>query len=73
MAYSNVYELASKADWEGGITEMLYGYGIDIDDLPSDTPLGIVEDFKRALAAAPAINRISEWLDEALQTGDPED
>lgn len=70
-SYESVYDLACKCDWEGGITGMLYGYGLAVDDLPAGTPTAIVDDVRVALGAAPAIRRIGAWLDDALQAGDP--
>jgi hypothetical protein len=34
--YENRQELANKIDWEGGIHEMLFGYGLSRGDLPQD-------------------------------------
>lgn len=34
--YENRQELANKIDHEGGIYDMLIGYGLTIEDLPED-------------------------------------
>jgi hypothetical protein len=32
--YETRQELANKIDWEGGIFDMIFGYGLYLDDLP---------------------------------------
>ena len=34
--YENRQELADKIDWEGGLYDMLFGYGLSRHDLPKD-------------------------------------
>lgn len=69
MKYNSVFDLASKADWEGGIEELMFGYGIDVSELPDGTPADIVYDFELCLSTEPALARIRTWLDAALQEG----
>lgn len=33
-SYENRQELADKIDYEGGIYEMLFGYGLGVEDMP---------------------------------------
>jgi hypothetical protein len=35
-SYNSSRELALKMDSEGGLAEMMYGYGLEISDLPAD-------------------------------------
>lgn len=34
--YESRQELANKSDYEGGILEMLFGYGLSVEDVPED-------------------------------------
>ena len=34
--YESRQELADKAAWEGGLLELITGYGLSVDDLPED-------------------------------------
>lgn len=34
--YENRQEIANKLDYEGGIYEFVFGYGLDVYDLPQD-------------------------------------
>lgn len=36
MKFENRENLADKISWEGGIWEMLTGYGMYVDDMPDD-------------------------------------
>lgn len=38
-SYESREELADKIDYEGGIYDMLFGYGLHRDDLPNDPVL----------------------------------
>ncbi len=59
--YESRQELADKADYEGGIVDMLFGYGLEPDDVPEDDVelrLAIAE----ALKAEPWIEKINAML-----------
>lgn len=50
--YESSGELARKADYEGGLDAMLFGYGLRVGDLPDDTE--IVAAVKKLLAVSDA-------------------
>lgn len=61
--YASRQELANKADWEGGILDMLFGYGLSVDDVPEDD-VELREAIAACLAAKPAIAHLESLLPE---------
>lgn len=57
-------QLANKIDWEGGLYEFVNGYGLDIVDLPEDTPSEIVIAFRRIKEVEQYEHIIWDWLPE---------
>lgn len=64
--YESRQELADKADYEGGIAEMLFGYGLHPDDVPEDD-VELREAIAEALKAGPWIEKINGLLPEPGQ------
>lgn len=61
MTYANRAELFDKTEWEGGLAEFIFGYGVGLEELPEgDTELR--EAFAEVLKAVPAFNRLEEML-----------
>jgi hypothetical protein len=60
--YESKEELASKVDWEGGVTEAINGYGIGADELPEGTPLEIVTAWRMVEAVDDPVSTIRRWL-----------
>lgn len=62
--FESVTALVGKVEWEGGLLEAMFGYGIDAEDLPLDTP----ENIKTAWAAVRGVRQeiclIEEWLED---------
>lgn len=63
MLYANRQELADKADYEGGILDLVFGYGVGLDDIPEDDT-ELREALADVLAAKPAIARLEALLPE---------
>lgn len=61
--YQNRQEVADKADWEGGLLDFIFGYGLHLDELPEgDVELrNAVAD---VLAVGPALERLKALLPE---------
>lgn len=71
--YATSAELGMKSDSEGGFCELLFGYGLDIEDLPDDMP-GPVRAFVRQLKACEnSLNEIERYLDKAVADHNWED
>lgn len=61
--YESREDLASKVEWEGGVTEAINGYGISADELPEDAPGDIVAAWRQVEEIDDAVNSIQCWLD----------
>lgn len=57
--YETRQELAEKIDWEGGLEEFAFGYGVNLEDLPDDE---IRELFAKLLEVAPVLDQINRLL-----------
>jgi len=72
--YNSSRELALKMDSEGGLAEMLFGYGLDADDLPDDMRPDIRENLLKLKALADEYDSVQSWLysemDEPPRIGD---
>lgn len=61
--YDSRQEVADKADYEGGPLELVFGYGLSVDDLP-EADLELREALRDLLACKPAIDRFEDLLPE---------
>jgi hypothetical protein len=61
--YANRQDLANKAEWEGGIIDMLFGYGLKPEDVPEDDT-ELREAIAEALKAGRWIAKIENMLPE---------
>ena len=62
-SYRNANDLAVKADSEGGLEAMIWGYGLSVKDLPPDAPHEVVEALKRlTTSAAEDLETLRAWL-----------
>jgi len=61
--YENRQELADKADYEGGIEEMLFGYGLSPSDVSAED-IELREAIAAVLLAEPALERLRNLLPE---------
>jgi hypothetical protein len=64
--YASSGELARKADNEGGLDGLLFGYGLRVSELPDDMPAEIVTAIKKLLAVAGAYEQAEAYLEEHL-------
>ena len=56
-------QLAAKIEWEGGLEETIFSYGISACDLPAGTPVKVREAWERVDAVAPDLGIIEDWLE----------
>jgi hypothetical protein len=61
--YESAYDLASKVDNEGGVTDAIIGYGIPPKYLPDDVPENIKAAWERVYGIGDDVEFIAEWLD----------
>jgi hypothetical protein len=69
MKYESVADLYDKVDWEGGLTEALFGYGIAAEDLPDGTPGDIVAAWATLEDLSGTIRGIEAWLEDNADEG----
>lgn len=61
--YESRQEIADKADWEGGTLDLVFGYGLSVEDLPEDDQ-ELRDALTELLALRPAIDRFNNLLPE---------
>ena len=65
--YASSGELAAKADWEGGLDEMIFGYGLELKDLPDDMPAHIVNAIAKVLDVSTYFEQAQDYLNTKLE------
>ncbi len=60
----------AKADWEGGLVELITGYGVTADDLPLSFPQEVVDAWNRVAAIEGDVNFINAYLEAHLDEED---
>jgi len=71
--------LYGKVDWEGGLYEAAFGYGINAESISEATPQGV--ELKKAWAEMeeaykafrPKLKRVESLLEEYSEIEDPDD
>jgi hypothetical protein len=53
--------MACKADWEGGLEEFIFGYGVNPEDAPDDEVKALLIEI---LKASGPLSQLSELLGE---------
>lgn len=61
--YVSSSDLKQKADWEGGILELIFGYGLSAKDLPDDLPGDIRTAFYILISAGTWVDLINEYFE----------
>jgi hypothetical protein len=63
--YATSAELAEKADDEGGIAKLIFGYGLSMEDLPLDLPTHIRGLIRQLLMVKPSLEEVSRYLEKS--------
>ena len=58
----NREDLAAKTDWEGGVAESIFSYGLKSADLPKNAPSSIKQAWQRVEAVKDDVHAIEKWL-----------
>lgn len=61
-SYNSSRELAIKMASEGGLADLMFGYGLDEDDLPEDMDGEIFEKILGLLKMGPVYDEVQTWL-----------
>lgn len=64
--YDSRQEIADKADYEGGLLEFIFGYGLEVDDLPEDDTV-LRSALEAVLEMRPRIEALERLLPEPYQ------
>jgi hypothetical protein len=64
--YRNSYDMAAKADWEGGFSGLVLEYGLSLNSLPDDLPGYIRDAVIRCIDAKEDFELVDNYLRNAL-------
>jgi hypothetical protein len=68
--YEHSAALGWKADCEGGIAELIFGYGLSMEDLPNDMPPHIRAFIRQLIAVKPSLREVQKYLEKAVSEYD---
>jgi hypothetical protein len=71
--YEHSADLGWKAGCEGGVTELIFGYGLSMEDLPNDMPPNIRALVKQLLDVGPSLRELQDYLEKAVNEYDYRD
>jgi hypothetical protein len=64
--YNSSHDMAAKMDSEGGLSEFIFGYGLNPEDIPDDMP-EVMRDKLHALRnLSHAYDSLQSWLYERM-------
>jgi hypothetical protein len=63
MRFENACEVQEKADWEGGLVELIVDYGTTADELPLSFPQEVVDAWNRVAAIQVDVDFITAYLE----------
>ena len=64
--YEHSADLGWKADSEGGVAELIFGYGLRMEDLPNDMPPEIRRKIRQLIAVEPVLEDVRKYLEKAV-------
>lgn len=67
MRYEHSADLGWKADQEGGLAELIFGYGLKTEDLPNDMPPHIRALVRQLILARPYFDEVQRYLENATE------
>jgi hypothetical protein len=70
VRYEHSADMGWKADSEGGVAELIWGYGLRMEDLPNDMPPPIRAKIRELLAVTPALEEVRRYLENAVNEYD---
>lgn len=65
--YNSARELAQKMDYEGGLTGMVFGYGLRKEDIPDDVPPEIRLRLHKLINMEPLVNKVEAYFNEQAE------
>jgi len=68
--YEHSADLGWKANCEGGVHELIFCYGLRMEDLPNDMPPHIRAFIRQLNAVRPSLEEVRKYLDKAVNEYD---
>lgn len=65
--YEHSAELGWRMQSEGSVQELVFGYGLHMEDLPNDMPPHIRAFIRKLLLDKPFLDEVGKYLDGATQ------
>lgn len=66
--YEHSAELGWKADTEGGLAELIFGRGLQMEDLPNDMPPHLRAFVRHLNLVKPYLEEVEKYLREAVDS-----
>lgn len=64
--YTDSRDLAEKMYSEGGLPELLFGYGLSVRDLPDDLPASVEDALIRLMDSVEDMELVEKYLNKKL-------
>lgn len=71
--YEHSADMGWKADSQGGVDALIFGYGLRMEDLPNDMPAPLRARVRELLAVKPALEEVRQYLEKAVNDYDYRD
>lgn len=71
--YEHSADLGWRADREGSVHELIFGFGLRMEDLPNDMPPAMRAKVRQLLAVKPALDELRRYLEKAVNAYDYRD
>lgn len=65
--YEHSADLGWKMQSEGSVQELIFGYGLSMEDLPNDMPPHIRAFIRKLLLDKPCLDEVGKYLDNATE------
>lgn len=68
--YEHSADLGWRSDCEGSLHELIFGFGLRMEDLPNDMPPPIRAKIRQLLAVDPVLREVRTYLEKAVSDYD---
>ena len=70
MRYEHSADLGWKSDCEGGVEQLIFNYGLRMEDLPNDMPPPMRAKIKQLIEIEPVLEEVRRYLEKAVNEYD---
>lgn len=71
--YEHSADMGWKANSEGSLQELIFGYGLRMVDLPNDMPPAMRANIRQLIAVDPILREVRQYLEKAVNDYDYRD